>query len=133
MATSAGAVAPSRLLHRLPGRLRGRAARRATRSERLRERASVEIDFVDQGYTGESACVAAADHGIHLEVAKQKRPSGGFIFLPRRWVVERSQAWVRRLRRLARDYERLAECLAGRHYLAFVCILAQRFVILVNE
>jgi transposase len=64
---------------------------------------------------------------------KRKIPGGGFILLPRRWVVERSQAWVGRFRRLARDYERLTECLAGLHYLAFACILVQRFVTLMNE
>ena len=32
----------------------------------------------------------------------------GFVLLPRRWVVERSFAWMARFRRLARDYERLA-------------------------
>jgi transposase len=94
---------------------------------------SVELAFVDQGYTGESAREAAADHGIRLEVVKRQTPGSGFILLPRRWVVERSQAWVGRFRRLARDYERLAECLAGLHYLAFACILVQRFVTLMNE
>jgi transposase len=94
---------------------------------------SVEIAFVDQGYTGEPAREAAADHGIQLEVVKRKRPGGGFILLPRRWVVERSQAWVGRFRRLARDYERLAECLAGLHYLAFACILVQRWVTLMKN
>jgi transposase len=94
---------------------------------------SVEVAFVDQGYTGEPARAAAADYGIQLEVVKRKTPGSGFILLPRRWVVERSQAWVGRFRRLARDYERLAECLAGLHYLAFACILVQRFVTLMNE
>ncbi len=50
----------------------------------------------------------------------------GFVLLPRRWVVERSSAWAARFRRLARDYERLAETLAGWHWLAFVVILLKR-------
>ena len=93
----------------------------------------VAIAFVDQGYTGEPAREAAADYGIQLAVVKRKTPGRGFILLPRRWVVERSQAWVGRFRRLARDYERLAECLAGLHYFAFACLLVQRFVTLLNE
>jgi transposase len=94
---------------------------------------SVEIAFVDQGYTGETARQAAADYGIQLEVVKRKTPGGGFILLPRRWVGERSQAWVGRFRRLARDDERLAACLAGLHYIAFACLLVQRFMTLMNE
>ena len=50
--------------------------------------------------------------------------------MPRRWVVERSFAWMARLRRLARDYERLPETLAGLHYLAFAILMLARFVIL---
>jgi transposase len=94
---------------------------------------SVEIAFVDQAYTGEQAREAAANHSIQLEVVKRKTPGRGFILLPRRWVVERSQAWAGRFRRRARDYERLAECLAGFHYIAFACLLIQRFVTLMNE
>jgi transposase len=45
------------------------------------------------------------------------------VLLPRRWVVERSFAWAARFRRLARDYERLAETLAALHYLAFAILM----------
>lgn len=43
----------------------------------------------------------------------------GFVLLPRRWVVERSFAWVARCCRLARGYERLQTTLAGMHLAAF--------------
>jgi transposase len=43
------------------------------------------------------------------------------VLLPRRWVMERSFAWVTRFRRLAKDYERLPQTVAGFHYLAFAC------------
>jgi len=43
--------------------------------------------------------------------------------LPRRWVVERSFAWASRFRRLARDYERLAETLAALHFVVFACLM----------
>ena len=49
----------------------------------------------------------AAAHGIQLEVVKLPEAKRGFVLLPRRWVVERSFAWLARFRRLARDYERL--------------------------
>lgn len=83
----------------------------------------VELAFVDQGYTGENAAVAAADHGIQLEIVKHTEAKRGFVLLPRRWVVERSFAWAARFRRLARDYERLAKTLAAFHFLAFACLM----------
>jgi transposase len=84
---------------------------------------TIEIAYVDQGYTGENAADAAQEHGIKLEVVKLPTAKRGFVLLPRRWVVERSFGWVSRFRRLARDYERLPETLAGLHYLAFVILM----------
>lgn len=84
---------------------------------------TVEIAFVDQGYTGENAADAAQAQGIKLEVVKLPTAKRGFVLLPRRWLVERSFGWMSRFRRLARDYERLPETLAGLHYLAFVILM----------
>ena len=84
---------------------------------------TVEIAFVDQGYTGDDAARQAEQEGIKLEVVKHKEAKRGFVLLPRRWVVERSFGWAGRFRRLARDYERLATTLAGWHWLAFVALL----------
>ncbi len=89
---------------------------------------SVEVAFVDQGYTGEQAAADAEVHGIRLEVVKLPTAKRGFVLLPRRWVVERSFAWMARFRRLARDYERLAETLAGLHFVAFAMLMAHRFI-----
>jgi len=89
---------------------------------------SVEVAFVDQGYTGEQPAADAEAHGIRLEVVKLPTAKHGFVLLPRRWVVERSIAWVARFRRLARDYERLAGTLAGLHFVAFAILLAHRFI-----
>jgi transposase len=86
----------------------------------------VEVAFVDQGYTGESAAQAAEVHGLRLEVVKRPEATRGFVLLPRRWVVERTFAWAARFRRLARDYERLPETLAGLHVLALMCLMLKR-------
>lgn len=83
----------------------------------------VKLAYVDQGYTGENAAVAAATHGVQLEVVKLSEAKRGFVLLPRRWVVERSFGWAARFRRLARDYERLAKSLEGFHWLAFVSLM----------
>jgi transposase len=87
---------------------------------------SVELAYVDQGYTGERPAADAQRWGIALEVVKLAAAKRGFVLLPRRWVVERSIAWLARFRRLARDYERLSKTLAGLHLLAFACILLRR-------
>jgi transposase len=87
---------------------------------------TVEVAFVDQGYTGEEPAQDAAAHGIRLEVVKLPDAKRGFVLLPRRWVIERNFAWAARFRRLARDYERLEETLVGFHLIAFVGLLLQR-------
>ena len=87
---------------------------------------SVELAFVDHGYTGEAAADAAAGHGIRLEVVKLDEAKRGFVLLPRRWVVERSFGWASRFRRLARDCERLSETLAGMHYIAFSLLMLHK-------
>ena len=89
---------------------------------------SVEVAFVDQGYTGDQPAQAAQGQGMQLEVIKLPEAKKGFVLLPRRWVVERSFGWAARFRRLARDYERLPETLAGLHYLAFAILMLRNFV-----
>lgn len=86
---------------------------------------SVKAAFVDQGYTGAEPAAQAAKHGVELIVVKLAEAKRGFVLLPRRWVVERSFAWVSRFRRLARDYERLPSSVAGLHWLAFVTLMLQ--------
>lgn len=89
---------------------------------------AVNVAFVDQGYTGEQPAEDAQAHGIRLEVVKLPTAKRGFVLLPRRWVVERSFGWMARFRRLARDYERLPETLAGLHFLAFAMLMLKRFI-----
>jgi transposase len=91
---------------------------------------SVEIAFVDQGYTGDQPAAEAAVHGMRLEVVKLSEAKRGFVLLPRRWVVERSFGWMTRFRRLVRDYERLSETLVGMHFIAFAILMARRFIML---
>jgi transposase len=87
---------------------------------------TVEIAFVDQGYTGDNAAQQASVNGIQLEVVKHREAKKGFVLLPRRWVVERTFGWLGRFRRLTRDYERLAKVLAGWHWLAFLLLLIKQ-------
>jgi transposase len=89
---------------------------------------TVEVAFVDQGYTGEDAAQVAEEQGRRLEVVKLPEAKKGFVLLPRRWVVERSFGWMARFRHLASDYERLPDTLKGLHFLAFAILMAHRFV-----
>jgi transposase len=88
----------------------------------------IELAYVDQGYTGKEAELAADGWGIRLEVVKLPEARQGFVLLPRRWVVERSYAWLSRFRRLAKDYERLPETVAGLHLVAFSTLMLARVV-----
>jgi transposase len=92
---------------------------------------TVEVAFVDQGYTGEQTAQDAQAQHMRLEVVKLPEAKKGFVLLPRRWVVERSNAWAARFRRLARDYEQLAETLKGLHFVAFAILMLKRFVELI--
>ncbi len=89
---------------------------------------TVELAFVDQGYTGPNAAKAAQQHGIQLEVVQHPMTKRGFVLLPRRWVVEHSFAWAARFRRLARDYQRLPQTLKGIHFIAFAILMTTRLV-----
>jgi transposase len=84
---------------------------------------TVKVAFADQGYTGKDPAQAALDEGIELQVIKLAEAKKGFVLLPRRWVVERSFGWLNRFRRLARDYERLPETLAGLHFVVFAMLM----------
>ena len=89
---------------------------------------SVEVAFVDQGYTGDDPKNDAKAAGIELIVVKLSEAKKGFVLLPRRWVVERSFAWTSRFRRLARDFERTPETFRSLHFLAFAILMLQNFV-----
>lgn len=89
---------------------------------------SVEVAFVDEGYTGDNAKADAQAAGIELIVVKLPEAKKGFVLLPRRWVVERSFAWTTRFRRLARDFERMPETFRSLHFLAFAILMLHNFV-----
>jgi transposase len=95
--------------------------------------AHVALAYVPAGYTGAAPAAAAAAGGIALDVVKLPEAKRGFVLLPRRWVVARSFAWLARFRRLARDYERWPETLAGLPFGAFALVLAHRLFTLLAQ
>ncbi|MFJ9131439.1 MULTISPECIES: IS5 family transposase [unclassified Streptomyces] len=74
-----------------------------TVKERFRRLARV---WADGGYTGHLVDWAAQHLDVVVEVIRRSDDACGFQVLPRRWVVERTFAWLLQSRRLARDYER---------------------------
>ncbi len=94
---------------------------------------TVELAYVDQGYTGEAPVAAAHVHSIQLSVVKLPEAKRGFVLLPWRWVVECGFALAARFRRLARDHERQAATLVGYHFLAFSCLMFHHFIYLMSS
>ena len=80
----------------------------------------LEKIFADGGYRGE--LVEWTQQNLHavLEIVLKLGDQKGFQVLPKRWVVERTFAWITRNRRLARDYERLAESSEAFIYVAMI-------------
>lgn len=70
---------------------------------------SVALVFADGGYAGRLVRWARDRLRLVIEVVRKPEGQRGFAVLPRRWVVERTLAWLMRCRRLVRDYERLPE------------------------
>ena len=86
----------------------------------------LNLEHGAMGDNGEQAAAMAAEQGVRLEVVSLPEAKKGFVLLPRRWVVERSLAWLARCRRLARDDERLSTTLAGLHYVAAAMLMLTR-------
>jgi putative transposase len=86
----------------------------------------LKLVFADGGYQGDQAAVAAAQERLRLEIVKRPRDAAGFHLLPRRWVIERTFAWLGRNRRLARDVETLVETSTAMAAVAIVQLLVRR-------
>ena len=82
--------------------------------------------WVDQGYRdGFVALLARYHYGLTVEVVTRPPGVKGWQLLPRRWVVERTLAWLGRFRRLSKDYEYLAQTSEAMIY-GIMCTLMLR-------
>jgi putative transposase len=63
---------------------------------------------------------------LRIEVVKRDERQAGFPILPRRWVVERTFAWLTRYRRLSKDYEYLTKSSEAMIYIAMISLMARR-------
>jgi transposase len=87
----------------------------------------IERVFADGGYQGPKAAKAAAQTGTWIiDIVKRLDTAIGFEVVPKRWIVERTLAWISRCRRLARDFERYARTTAAFIRLAMIRIMLPR-------
>jgi transposase len=80
--------------------------------------------FAYAGYQGPRVALAAANSGNWVVEIVKRSDAKGFAVLPKRWIVERTIAWLNRCRRLAKDWERF-NCKA----LAFLCLASIRLML----
>jgi len=76
--------------------------------------------IADGGYRGELVTWVKENLGVDMEIVLKIVGQKGFQVLPKRWVIERTNAWITRNRRLARDYERVAESSEAFIYIAMI-------------
>ena len=83
--------------------------------------------FADGGYAGKKLMAALAKIGKWTEqIVKRSDKAKGFEVIPKRWVVERTFAWLGRNRRLAKDFERTIESATAWLYLASIQLMTRR-------
>lgn len=86
----------------------------------------VRLIWADGGYAGGLVEWTQAECGWVLEIVKRPDGVSGFTVLPRRWVVERTLAWLGKYRRLSKDYEALPETSEAWIYAAMVHVMVRR-------
>jgi transposase len=87
----------------------------------------LELIWADGGYNAWQVEAAVAKVPVlRMEIVKRSDDMKGFVVLPRRWVVERTFSWFGRNRRLAKDFENLAETLASFVILASIQLAIRR-------
>ena len=87
----------------------------------------VERVFADGGYQGPATASAVGAIGAwRLEIVKRSDAAKGFVVLPKRWIVERTFAWLGRCRRLAKDFENLTRTSLAFLRLAMIRVMLRR-------
>ena len=86
----------------------------------------LQLIWADGIYTGSLIDWVKTTFGWVLEVVKRPKGVKGFQVLPRRWVVERTFAWLCKFRRLSKDYESLPETSEAWAYAAMTHVMARR-------
>ena len=110
----------------LPADIQDRDGARDLLQQARRRFPFIERIFADAGYLGpKMATTIAATGSWKMEIVR-RCDLHRFVVLPKRWIVERSFAWISRNRRLARDFERYATTVAAFVRLAMIRIMLKR-------
>ena len=109
-----------------PASVQDRDAARPLLFNLKRARRRVRRAWADSGYAGQLQPWAATYLKLTVEIVKRPPDLHTFQVLPRRWVVERTLAWITSYRRCARDYERLPATHEAAVYWAMITIMTRR-------
>ncbi len=82
--------------------------------------------LADGGYTGSLIEWVKEQFGWVLQIVTRPAETKGFVLLPRRWVVERTFAWLNRCRRLSKEYEYLTDTSEAMVRIAMIGIMLRR-------
>lgn len=91
-----------------------------------REHPEIAIVWADRAYAGTLITWARTTLGLTVKTVSRPKDATGFVLLPRRWIVERSLAWILHARRLVRDYERLPAHAEAMVNLALIILMSRR-------
>jgi putative transposase len=86
----------------------------------------LKLIWVDQGYKAHFVAWAQGARDWAVEVVTRPAGAKGFTLLPKRWIVERTFAWLGRCRRLSKDYEGLPETSEAWIHLAMIHLMLKR-------
>ena len=82
--------------------------------------------WADGGYAGKLIEWTRTFGRWALDIVRRCDDAAGFVVLPKRWIVERTFAWLGRYRRLSKDYELLAESSEAMIHLAMIHLMLRR-------
>lgn len=83
--------------------------------------------WADKGYRGTLIALINKNWAIELEIVQREEQQSGFVVEPRRWVVERTFAWLGKYRRLSKDYEHCTHSSESMIYIASTMTMLKRF------
>jgi transposase len=86
----------------------------------------IALVWADGAYAGNLVSFAREELGLCLQIVKRPEDVSGFVVIPRRWVAERTLAWITRRRRCVRDYERRADSHEAMVRWAMVLVMTRR-------
>lgn len=82
--------------------------------------------WADGGYAGKLIEWTKSVGGWVLEIVKRSDSVVGFVVLPKRWIVERTFAWIGRYRRMSKDYEALPATSEAMIHLVMINVMVHR-------